>query len=228
LNTLLTSHAIKTAQFGSFVYNNESLKASDLPSTYDKLLDPFWKNKLVLTQPNDDDAITYLFSVIIEKYGWEWLEGLQKQNVKWVRGTNAPANYMAEKNTSSVLSFTTNLINVDNVAYQPLNDTRMMWPQSAAIFATTPRPESSKLFMSWLLSDEVQQQSVDDGSYLVRKDLGGQAGSVWDDPYTSLTEFATFMDNRELVEWWRFQFETSLGVAKGASPVDSFYGKMHA
>jgi ABC-type glycerol-3-phosphate transport system substrate-binding protein len=120
------------------------------------------------------------------------------------------------------------MINADNVAYQPLNDTRMMWPQTAAIFATTPRPESSKLFMSWLLSDEVQQQSIDDGSYLPRKDLGGQAGSVWDDPYTSLTEFATFMENRELVEWWRFQFETSLGVAKGASPVDSFYGKMHA
>jgi hypothetical protein len=30
----------KNRQFGSFVYNNESLKASDLPSTYDELLDP--------------------------------------------------------------------------------------------------------------------------------------------------------------------------------------------
>jgi hypothetical protein len=58
-----------------------------------------------------------LFSVIIEKHGWEWFEGLQEQNVKWVRGTGEPANYMAEKNPSRVPSFTTNLNRADNVAY---------------------------------------------------------------------------------------------------------------
>ncbi|KAJ5776384.1 uncharacterized protein N7511_001395 [Penicillium nucicola] len=215
-------------QFGSFVYNKESLKASDLPSTYDELTNPFWKNKLVLTQPNDDDAITYLFSTIIETYGWEWFEDLQKQNVKWVRGTGEPANYVAETNTSRVLSFTTNLNGANNIANQPVNDSRILWPQTAAIFASTPRPESSRLFLSWLLSDEHQQTFGDSGSYLIRKDLKAKAGSVWDDPYTALTEFATFMENRDLVEWWRLQFETSLGVAKGVSPVESFFGKMHA
>jgi hypothetical protein len=64
--------------------------------------------------------------------------------------------------------------------------------------------------MSWLLSDERQQQFIDNGSYFTRKDLKGQVGSVWDDPYTPLTEFATFIENRDLVEWWRLQFETSL------------------
>ena len=58
--------------------------------------------------------------------------------------------------------------------------------------------------------------------------MKGQVGSAWDDPYTPLIEFATFMENRDLVERWRLQFDNSLGVAKGPSPVDSFYGKMHA
>ncbi|KAJ5881348.1 uncharacterized protein N7529_000020 [Penicillium soppii] len=215
-------------QFGSFVYNNESLKASDVPETYKGFLDPFWKDKLVLTQPNDDDAITYLFSTLIEKYGWEWFEGLQKQNVKWVRGTGEPANYVADKNSSRVLSFTTNLITAENIANKAVEDTRLLWPQTAAIFATTPRPESSRLFMSWLLSDEYQQQFIDNGSFLSRKGLVSKSGSVWDEPYTALSQFSTFMENRDLVEWWRLQFETSLGVAIGVSPVDSFYGKIHA
>jgi ABC-type Fe3+ transport system substrate-binding protein len=166
--------------------------------------------------------------VIIGKYGWEWLEGLQKQNVKWVRGTGEPANNVAQKNSSRVLSFTTNPISAGNIANWQLNETRVLWPQTAAIFASTPRPESSKLFLSWLISDDNQKPLIDNGSYLSRKDLVGQAGSVWDDPYTSLTDFGTFMENRELVEWWRLQFETSLGVAKGPSPVDSDYGKQHA
>ncbi|KAJ6012508.1 hypothetical protein N7522_002863 [Penicillium canescens] len=131
-----------------------------------------------------------------------------------------------EKDTSRVLCFT-NLISADNIANNPVDDTRMLWPQTAAIFATNPRPESSKRFMSWFLGDECQQQFTDNGSYLSRKDLKGQTGSVWDDPYTPLTEFATFKENRELVEWWLPQFETPLCVAKDPSPVDSFYGKMH-
>ncbi|OQD66296.1 hypothetical protein PENDEC_c052G06747 [Penicillium decumbens] len=166
-------------QFGSFVFNNESLKASDVPETYKGFLDPFWKDKLVLTQPNDDD----------------------KQNVKWVRGTGEPADYVAEKNSSRVLSFTTNLITADNIANKAVEDTRLLWPQTAAIFATTPRPESSRLFMSWLLSDEYQQQFIDNGSFLSRKDLVSKSGSVWDEPYTALSQFSTFMENRDLVEW---------------------------
>ncbi|OQD83611.1 hypothetical protein PENANT_c016G06524 [Penicillium antarcticum] len=138
----------KTDQFRSFAYNNQSPKASNNPSAYGELLDPSRKNKLVLTQPNDGAAITYLYSVIIGKYDREWFEGLQKQNV---------------------------------------NRTRILWPQTAAIFVTTLRPESSKSFLS-----------------------------------SSLTEFATFMENRELAEQWRLQFEISLGVAKGASSANSF------
>jgi ABC-type Fe3+ transport system substrate-binding protein len=86
---------------------------------------------------------------------------------------------MVEKNTSRVLSFTTHLNSADDVSYRPVSETRVLWPQTAAIFATTPRPESSKLFMSWLLSDERQQQFIDNGSYLTRKDLKRQVGSVW-------------------------------------------------
>ncbi|THY29650.1 periplasmic binding protein-like II [Aureobasidium pullulans] len=201
------------------------LGAFILPSTFGELINPVWKSKLALAYPNDDDAITYLFSIIIENYGWEWFDTLLQLNIQWICGTGQPADLISQTNTTRALSFTTNLNGAKNLASKTLSDARLLWPQTGAIFATTPRPESAKLFMSWLISDEYQQQFVDTGSYTVRKDLESASSSVWDDNLTPLTQFATFMENRDLVEWWRLQFETSIGTAQGLSPVLSEYGR---
>ncbi|THY86676.1 periplasmic binding protein-like II [Aureobasidium pullulans] len=183
---------IRLDQFGNLIFNTNLLNETE-------------KSKLALTIPNDDDAITYLFSVIIEKYGWE-----------------------CETNTTRTLSFTTNLNGAANLASKTPDDARLLWPQTGAVFATLSRPESSKLFMSWLISDECQQQFVDGGYYLARKDLNSSLGDIWNDDFTPLTQFATFMENRDVVEWWRLQFETSLGTAQGPSPVLSEYGRRTA
>ncbi|KAJ5316854.1 periplasmic binding protein-like II [Penicillium antarcticum] len=194
----LSSPWQKTDQFRSFAYNNQSPKASNNPSAYGELLDPSRKNKLVLTQPNDGAAITYLYSVIIGKYDREWFEGLQKQNVKRASELCGREEHLVR----SVLHH--DLIKADNIANHPESRTRILWPQTAAIFVTTLRPESSK-------SDEYQQWSLDKGSYVFRKDLEGQTGRDWKE-----------YKNRELAEQWRLQFEISLGVAKGASSANSF------
>lgn len=148
---------------------------------------------------------------MINQYGWEWFDALLQQDVKWVRGTGEPAAELEKKNATHSLSFTTsaggNLSSIDPT------DPLMYWAQTGAIFASTPRPESSKLFMNWLLSDEYQKKM--NGSYLVRKDLSSTAGVIWDHPTTPLTQFNTFMENREVVEWWKLQFETSIGTAQG-------------
>lgn len=153
----------------------------------------------------------YLFSIIINQYGWEWFDTLLQQNVKWARGTGEPAAEIERNNSTRSLSFTTSVGgNLDSIDPK---DPIMYWPQTGAIFASTPRPESAKLFMSWLLSDE--HQKTFNGSYLVRKDLSSTAGKIWDHPSSSLTQFSTFMENREIVEWWKLQFETFIGTAQG-------------
>ena len=77
-------------QFGNFLYDNTKLSKEEVPKNYPDLLDPKWKGKIVATIPNDDDAAGYLFSLIVGRYGWEWLEAFNKQDVQWVRGTASP------------------------------------------------------------------------------------------------------------------------------------------
>lgn len=216
--------AISISQFGALVYNSQLLNASDIPNSYAEFVHPAWKGKLVLTYPNDDDAVAYLFSTIINNYGWEWFEALALQDVQWIRGTGQPSDVLAEGNSTRVLTFTSNPTGAQNIATKILNEPRLLWPQSAAIFASTTKPESAKLFLSWMLSEERQQSRASQGSYVPLTGLNSTAGPVWNDLNTGVTQFSVFMQDRASVERWRFQFETTIGTAQGVSPVQSVLG----
>jgi ABC-type Fe3+ transport system substrate-binding protein len=190
-------------------------------------LDPFWKSKLVLTYPNDDDGVLYLFSLIIERYGFQWLDSLLKQDVMWVRGaaaaTGAIISSHASSNGSRVLTFSglggfTPSTSFLQVRQPEAPDQFMTWAQQAAIFASTPRPESSKLFISFLLSDEWQSSLVVSGAPSIRTSLTG-TNNVFTANNTQPSGYIAFMSRREDVEWWRMQMETNIGLPVGPDPV---------
>lgn len=214
-----------TDQFGSLIYNSQQLNESDIPDSYAAFVDPAWKGKLVLTYPNDDDAVAYLFSTIINNYGWEWFEALAQQDVKWIRGTGQPSDVVSAGNTSHILTFTSNLNGGPNLNSTILNEPRLLWPQTGAIFSTTTKPESAKLFLSWLVSEEHQQSRASQG-YVPIKNLNSTVGPVWNDPDTGVSQFAVFMEDRATLERLRFQFETTLGTPQGVSPVLSVLGSL--
>ncbi|KAL7905873.1 Fe3+ ABC transporter periplasmic protein [Trichoderma velutinum] len=208
-------------QFGQFVYNKDRLHADAVPSTFEELLQPRWKNKLILAYPNDDDALNYLFTLAVNKYGWQWFEKLvAEQGVLWKRGTGVVLEYLTKGNTSAVLSFTTNIVDQTNLAAKAASDTRLAWPQAAAIFKTTPRPESSKLFMSWIMADEFQQSLANSSVlYTTRMDINDTKGNIWRDATVPPTQYSKWIVNREIVEWWRFQYESFLGPPQGVDPI---------
>jgi ABC-type Fe3+ transport system substrate-binding protein len=77
-------------QFGPFYYDSARVPENRIPKTYLDVLDPYWKGKMALVYPNDDDGVLHLFSLIISKYGFRWLELLNQQDVQWVRGPMQP------------------------------------------------------------------------------------------------------------------------------------------
>lgn len=208
-----------SAQFGDIIYNKHLIAENDVPDSFADFNEPKWRNRLTLTYPNDDDAVLYLFSLIINKYGWSWLESLAQQNVHWVRGTGTTATLLAATDSTYFFSFTSNLNGSNNIASKTPKDPHMLWPQTCAAFASTTRPESAKLFLSWLVSDEFQQVNAANGDYLIRKDMNSTSGLVWDDTTTDVTQFWKFMTDRKAVEWWRLQVESILGTAQGGSPL---------
>ncbi|PBP17387.1 ABC-type Fe3+ transport system [Diplocarpon rosae] len=190
------------------------------PKEYTDFLKPEFKDKLVLTYPNDDDAVLYQFHLILEQYGLAWFDQLLAQNPRWVRGTSTTATVLRQ-NSTWIATFTNSLRpsagGVLNATY-PTEGKFVSWPQTGAILKDAPHPEGAKLLHNFLLSPEHQQTR---GSWSTRADIEPPAGfpKIVDIASTEPAKFAEFMRDRGAVERLRFFFETKIGTAQGLSPL---------
>ncbi|NNN30617.1 extracellular solute-binding protein [Streptomyces sp. S3(2020)] len=201
----------------STIYNVDKAGAKP-PTTAGALLDPQWKGKIVSTFPNDDDAVLYLYKLIVDKYGWDWLRRFVAQDVHWVRGTQEPADEV-EAGTKAVALGTDGMLTpaagVKTRFVVPKHDPFMAWAQRAAIFKGAKHPAAAKLYLNWWLSKQTQSDFY---MWSVRTDVAPHTGyrPIWDYPNANLDGFAHFMADRALVERFRQQVTLYVGEVTGA------------
>ena len=186
---------------------------------------PSGRENLILTYPNDDDAIAYLFSLQIAKYGFDWFERLAQQDIQWVRGSATPFILLSQGAESSsskrVMSFSTTHLDGFNPAIKskiPSKEKYLSWFQPMAIFRSTKCPESSKLFVSWILSDEWQAPLSKTTTTSINPLNALLGNEIHTNNSTQTQGFRNFENDRAVVEWWKNHYETTLGPAIGPDP----------
>ena len=200
----------------STIYNAESV-GSNPPRTARDLLDPRWKGKIVSTFPNDDDAVLYLYKLLVDKYGWDWLRRFVAQDVAWVRGTQEPADRVEAGTAAIALGTDGMLTPADGVKTRfvvPERDPFMAWAQRAAILKDARHPAAAKLYLNWWLSKQTQSDFY---MWSVRTDVSPHAGHrpIWDYPNAHVDGFEHFMSDRTLVERFRQQLTLYVGEVNG-------------
>ncbi|KAI8713751.1 hypothetical protein NCS52_01220500 [Fusarium sp. LHS14.1] len=208
--------------FWSGAWNTKKLPGIKAPVEFEDWLRPEFKEKLVLTYPNDDDAVLWAFYIIMQQYGVSWFDRLVAQKPRWVRGTQTPSTLISDDNSTSAAYFGASggFGNSDPLSFSvPTKGKFVSWPQTAAILKDAPHPEGAKLLHNFILSPEYQQNS---GLWSVRHDIPAPEGfpSLWNETATNPAEFARFMADRNLVERLRFFFESRIGSAQGDSPLE--------
>ncbi|KAJ3937959.1 uncharacterized protein N0V96_011958 [Colletotrichum fioriniae] len=203
------------------IWNAE--KVSEGPVEYSDFLKPEYKDKLVFTYPNDDDAVLYAFDLAMQQNGYSWFENLLAQNPRWVRGTATPTTVMGQANNSYAVTFTGALGLAPTAPFNvsiPKNGLFVTWGQRAAILKDAPHKEGAKLLHNFLLSDEYQSPN-NTGMWSVRKDIPAPAGfpDLMDVNSTNPIDFERFMADRERVERLKLFFESKIGSAQGLSPL---------
>jgi ABC-type Fe3+ transport system substrate-binding protein len=209
--------------YGAFSYlvNNGLIPANPGDFKGTDLLRPEFKDKLILTYPNDDDAVLFGFKQIVDKYGWDYLARLVAQHPTLVRGV--PGSSAGVASGSYLASIAVGGDARPN-GTQVFSDSERFntWAQRGAIFKDAPRRAGAKLFLSWLTSQATQQYAIASWTWSVRKDVAPPAGLEPLSSYenTDPSDFVRFMSNRAAVERFRARVAQYVGPVEGPDPAD--------
>ncbi|KKD07483.1 ABC transporter substrate-binding protein [Streptomyces sp. WM6386] len=199
----------------SFMYDTAAA-GSGAPRTPLDLVDPKWKGRIASSYPHDDDAVLYLYSLYVQKYGWEWVARLAAQDVRFARGSNSPGDAVrAGTHAIGIGGSGAPLASGPVKWVAPEGAPFMAWGQRAAILKQAANPTAAKLYLNWQLSLATQQGSFNGWS--VRTDVTPPAGlkPVWEYPDAHVDGFPRFMADRAAIERWKQTFALYFGEVKG-------------
>ncbi|WP_033576735.1 ABC transporter substrate-binding protein [Dickeya chrysanthemi] len=202
----------------SNVVNTKSLPEKEWPREASDYLNPSLKGKIVVTWPNDDDAVLFWFKQVVDRYGWEYVQKFVEQNPQLVRGTQAPADDVESGKAVATFSTDGSLV-PDEKAHSrfvlPQHDPFVSWAQRAAIMKGAKHPDAAKLYLNWLTDKETQQNTW--YMWSVRTDVTPPKGykPIWEYKNTNPDAFAKFMQDRGAVERFRSQMTLYFGEVKG-------------
>lgn len=211
---------LEVSAFSNLV-NIKKVPETEAPRDALDYLDPRYKGKLVFTYPNDDDAVLFVFKLIIDKHGWEYMDKLMAQEPTFLRGTVPTYNLVAAGDKVATFTVSGSLATSPDSAVKfllPRTEAFLSWPQTAAIFKNAQHPAAAKLFMSWVLTEAPQRDLA--WQWSVRKDTPapGGYGPVFD-YNTSPEAFRAFMRDRESLDAFKAKIEQYVGPVKGPSPL---------
>jgi ABC-type Fe3+ transport system substrate-binding protein len=163
----------------TYAYNTQTVVADDVPKSALDFLKPMFREKLITTDPSDDDAGMMAFHAIIEKYGWSYMDKYMTQKPRFTRDGHATvSNAVATGEmlaTFDSTSTTPRLIREGKPIQLLLSqdDPTPLFLVSGAIFKDAPHPNAAKLFLDWYLSPEQQSRN---GAFSPRSDVAPPPG----------------------------------------------------
>ncbi|MFG2800059.1 ABC transporter substrate-binding protein [Streptomyces pseudovenezuelae] len=206
--------AVQVSAF-SYMYGPAAV-GSDIPSGPLDLADARWKGKIASSYPHDDDAVLYLYTLYVEKYGWDWLARLATQDLQFARGSYTPSAAVSSGQKAVGIGGSGAPLSTGPVKWVlPEEAPFMSWGQRAAILKQAKNPTAAKLYLNWRLS--VEQQKAATNGWSVRTDVIPPTGlkPVWEYPNGNLDGFPKFMADRAAIERWKQTFALYFGEVKG-------------
>lgn len=163
----------------TYAYNTRQVSADEVPKSALDFLKPVFKDKLITTDPSDDDAGFMAFYTIVRKYGWDYMSKYLAQRPRFTRlGHAVVSNAIAAGEmlaTFDSTSTTPRLVAQGKPIQLVLSrdDATPLFLVAGAIFKEAPHPNAAKLFLDWYLAPAQQSRN---GAFSARSDVAPPPG----------------------------------------------------
>ena len=156
------------AQLSVIAYNTRQVKPEDAPRSFQDLLAPKWRNRIVKAHPGYSGTILTSTFATANALGWPYFEQLAKQRVMQVQSASEPPKKVAQGERSLMMDGNEYVVlylkesgNPIEVVY-PTEGSPIIEGQTA-IMKDAPHPNASRLFMEFIYSQDCQQLVCDAG-----------------------------------------------------------------
>ncbi len=157
----------------SLMVNISLVKPQEEPKSWRDLLDPRWSGRLLGDDPRANGAGHVLFSVMVEKFGADYLRALSAQKI--IFGRDLGVDQMRVARGEFALRFPQSLANMRDLKGLPV---KFIIPAEGLVYVRAdigiangaPRPNAAKLFIEYMLSPATQGLLANHGLIPVIKD----------------------------------------------------------
>ncbi len=160
----------------------DMIAAAEMPKTWDDLLDPKFKGKLVMTNPSFTSVQLAVVATISRARGWEFYDKLDKNGVIVVQGNEQALNLVKVGERPIAAGADSQYATNARLAGHPIEnffpaDGTFAIPSMTAVVKNSRHPNAAKLMAEYTLSLEAQKLWPQSGIYAARSDVDPPAGS---------------------------------------------------
>jgi iron(III) transport system substrate-binding protein len=159
------------------------IPAADMPKTWDDLLNPKYKGKIVITNPSFTSLQVSVVAMMSKLRGWGYFEQLAKNDVVVVQGNEQALNMLKTGERAIAAFADSQYANEARAAGHPLRvifpaEGTFVLPAYTVAVKNSNNPNAAKLFAAYHLSLEAQRMWPASGVYAARSDVDPPAGST--------------------------------------------------
>jgi iron(III) transport system substrate-binding protein len=161
---------------------SDRIAAADEPGTWDDLLAPRYKGKLVMTDPSFTSLQVSVVGMTAKMRGWDFYEKLRGNDVMIVQGNQQVSDMLKRGErllaVGALDSYAADLKKEGHpikTLYPP--DGLFVIPSPTSVVKGSPNPAAARLFAQFMIGDTAQRIFPADGGYSSRMDIAPPAGS---------------------------------------------------
>ena len=199
----------------TYAYNTKLVRPEEAPKSALDFLKPIFQGKLISVYPGDDDAALYLFTTIVNKYGWNFMDRYMANKPNFVQGHLPVARSIVSGENAATLDASSSTWRFKREG-QPIEvafsaeDETPVFTVTAGIFKDAPHPNAARLYLTWYLAREQQSRL---GVFSSRADVPPPEGLQPLTSYKLANNYREFMTDTARVAELRKRFEAYTGPA---------------
>jgi iron(III) transport system substrate-binding protein len=172
--------------------NSNRVPVPDRPRTFRELAEAKWAKRITMGDPNRSGSFFTAVAALQRKYGWEYFEGLRRNDIVAAGGNSAVLNRIMTGEKDAGIVLLENLLQArEQNAKAPIEiiypeDGVILVPSPIAILKATAAPDAAKRLYDFFLSDQGQNAIVKGWMYSPYDHIAAPpAAKPWADVFPS-------------------------------------------